>query len=300
MLRFFKRWIKPFYYSYINYVYTRNYHKNPMDIKVLSIEETIDIIKKNGSSVVRFGDGEINIISGESIVFQEYNQELAEKLSSILSKQNSEDFLICAPDIFIDLNRYVGEARTFWLIHRSKNSDIYRKIMKDTWYGNAFISRPYITYKNKNIDFNRIKSLWDGRDLLIVEGVNSKSGVGNNLFENAGSISRIICPASNAFSVYEDIKQATEEYADDRLVLVMLGPTAKLLVHDLFQVGIQAIDIGHIDTEYEWFKMQAQEKVKLPHKHTAEFNDDKDINFVYNGQYEREIIKDLSLVTTDE
>lgn len=74
----------------------------------------------------------------------------------------------------------------------------------------------------------------------------------------------------------------------------MLGPTAKLLSYDLSCEGIQAIDIGHIDSEYEWFLMGALQKVKLPHKHTAEFNFDNDIDFVIDDEYESQIIADIS------
>ena len=59
----------------------------------------------------------------------------------------------------------------------------------------------------------------------------------------------------------------------------MVGPTAKIIVSDLKlddDFPNQMIDIGHIDSEYEWFKMQAKDKVKIPHKHTAEFNNDDD------------------------
>ncbi len=41
----------------------------------------------------------------------------------------------------------------------------------------------------------------------------------------------------------------------------MLGPTAKLLSYDLTKRGYQAIDLGHIDSEYEWFQMKAESKV---------------------------------------
>ncbi|MBW7986337.1 DUF1792 domain-containing protein [Lactobacillus helveticus] len=35
--------------------------------------------------------------------------------------------------------------------------------------------------------------------MLIIEGKYSRSGEGNNLFSNANSVSRIICPSKNAF-----------------------------------------------------------------------------------------------------
>ncbi|WP_152907858.1 GT-D fold domain-containing glycosyltransferase, partial [Lactobacillus johnsonii] len=86
------------------------------------------------------------------------------------------------------------------------------------------------------------------------------------------------------------IEQMIRENAEDRLVLLMLGPTAKVIVDDLQDLDNQLIDLGHIDSEYEWFKMGATYKVKLKNKHTAEFNFDENIGAVHDQTYEDEII----------
>ena len=70
----------------------------------------------------------------------------------------------------------------------------------------------------------------------------------------------------------------------------MLGPTAKVIVDDLQDQSNQMIDIGHVDSEYEWFKMGATHKVKLANKHTAEFNFDEDISAVHDQVYQDEIV----------
>ena len=62
------------------------------------------------------------------------------------------------------------------------------------------------------------------KDLLIVEGETSRSGVGNDLFDNAHSIKRIICPARDAYAYIEQIQQAIIQHAENRLILLMLGP----------------------------------------------------------------------------
>lgn len=80
------------------------------------------------------------------------------------------------------------------------------------------------------------------------------------------------------------------ENAEDRLVLLMLGPTAKVIVDDLQDLDNQLIDLGHIDSEYEWFKIGATYKVKLKNKHTAEFNFDENIEAVHDQTYENETI----------
>ena len=50
------------------------------------------------------------------------------------------------------------------------------------------------------------------------------------------------------------------------------------------------MDIGHIDSEYEWMKMGAKTKVKFAHKHTAEYNFDQDIEFIEDEMYNSQIV----------
>lgn len=58
------------------------------DIKVKDIDESLDLILNKHKSVIRFGDGEFNIIRGESIFYQDYNKELALRLESIILSGN--------------------------------------------------------------------------------------------------------------------------------------------------------------------------------------------------------------------
>ena len=106
--------------------------------------------------------------------------------------------------------------------------------------------------------------------MLIVEGAGSRLGYGNDLFANSRSIQRIICPAENAYCKYEEIFDTTIKYANGKLVLIALGMTATVLSYDLAMKGFRAIDIGHVDIEYEWFRMKASKKVPVNHKYMNE------------------------------
>lgn len=55
--------------------------------------------------------------------------------------------------------------------------------------------------------FHDMKGIWDNRDIVFIEGEKSRLGVGNDLFDNARSIRRILCPPRDAFERLEDIKQ---------------------------------------------------------------------------------------------
>lgn len=265
---------------------------------VKSNQESLEYIISNHSSVVRFGDGEFDIISGIGIPYQNYDPELAKTMRQILATPSSLELLVCLPDVFDGLERYNQFCRDFWERHLTHNEELYRSVCTAPWYGSTFISRPYIDLEDKAPaakTFELLKKLWDNQDILIVEGVSSKSGVGNDLFANAKSVERIICPPRNAFSKVNEIEAAIREHGNGKLVLLMLGPTAKVLVHRLYQEGFQLVDLGHIDSEYEWFKMGATSKIKLKNKHTAEFNYDRD-EFIFDEDttYLKQIVVNLS------
>ena len=140
--------------------------------------------------------------------------------------------------------------------------------------------------------FKELKQIWEKKELLIIEGKYTRSGEGNDLFSNASSISRIVCPSKDAFSKIDLIEDAIKRNCTNKLVLLMLGPTAKLIVDDFKDFSNQFIDLGHIDSEYEWFKMGTSDKVKIPHKHTAEFNNaDDQVDLIKDSKYNNEIIE---------
>ena len=65
--------------------------------------------------------------------------------------------------------------------------------------------------------------------------------------------------------------------------------TATVLATDLHNAGYQAIDVGHIDIEYEWMLRKAKKKIPIPGKYV---NEAQGQNFIDNGtdlKYESEI-----------
>lgn len=66
----------------------------------------------------------------------------------------------------------------------------------------------------------------------------------------------------------------------NKLYLIALGHTATVLAYDMARLGFWAIDIGHVDIEYEWMRMGAKEKKAVP---------DKYVNEVPNGRIQTEL-----------
>lgn len=285
-----------------NYVKYIRGHFFKYKIHVLDNVDTVKYIQKHpDTSVVRFGDGELDIINGMGIYYQSYNATLAKKLRCILLNGSKSNLLVCMPDVFKDLNRYNCDCRKFYYEDFFyQNKKILKEIQqRNNIYGSTFISRPYIDLKDKSkadIYFRQLRELWNNKDILIVEGKYSRSGEGNDLFSNANSIKRIICPSRNAFSYIENIEDAIKKYCSNKLILLMLGPTAKVIINDLkSQLDSQMIDLGHIDSEYEWFLMGVDSRVKIPNKHNAEIDrNDTRIDLKNDRSFQSQIIDEIN------
>lgn len=235
-------------------------------VHVQNMEETIEELLNTNKSLVRFGDGEINIIRGKNIYSQDSSNEIVKGLKRIISYPY-EGLIVALPQIFVDVDQYQIESRRFWKIHLLTARKIYNQYCNtNIVYGNAFFSRFYYAYRDKdNCDkwITKIKLLWQNKDIVIVEGITSHNGVGNDLFDGAKSIERIICPSTNAMMYYNEIIKSCRKYSKNFLFLASVGVTAKFLVEDLFLDGYRVIDIGNIDMEYEWYLNKDVEKTRI-------------------------------------
>ena len=72
------------------------------------------------------------------------------------------------------------------------------------------------------------------------------------------SVNFIYGPKAHAFREYERILQEALKQPKDRLMIVVLGPTATILAYDLAKSGYQALDIGHLGKAYDWLKRKEE------------------------------------------
>lgn len=259
--------------------------------------KALDRIYREGKSLCRYGDGEFEIILGrERPLFQNYRKELQNRLREILV--NREDKVItCIADNYGCLDKYTEEAaygiRTYMTLNVRKNHMQVLDLEKE--YYDAYISRPYIIYKDKakaSQIFALWKRLWKDRNVVIVEGELSRNGYGNDLFHECKSVRRILCPAENAWDSYHEIYQYIDENIErDNLILIALGPMATVLAYDLAVRGYQAIDMGHLDNEYEWYLRGVEERVNISYKYVAECCNGTQVEEINSEEYESQIIK---------
>lgn len=265
--------------------------------QVASIDETIRKIVSERCSVSRFGDGEMLLTCDKkNIGFQKGDPVLAKRLKEVLGS-HEERHLVAIPDIFTKLNRYKRKCRRFQRTHLFIYGTWWDKLLiPGRKYENAFLSRPYMDYASKEHCarwFHKLKAIWEGRDIIFIEGAMSRLGVGNDLFGNAKSIHRILCPPQNAFEQYDRILNEALKIEKEVLFLIALGPTATILAYDLHKAGYQAVDIGHVDVEYEWWRMGAQRKVKLKQKYVNEASGGNSVTDA-GEEYNRQIITKIN------
>ncbi len=258
-------------------------------LNIYNVDSTVEYIINNKCSVSRFGDGELHIATeGCGIGFQKADKELQKRLRDVI-KTKSDKLLLCLPSPINDFSYMTPTAQEVWKKDLKYNRYYwYRIIDKSMVYGDTQFTRPYIDYQNRENSkqrFENIKKIWKDRRILIVEGEKSRLGINNDLFERALEIKRILCPPKDAFSKYYDILNEVLKHSKDYLVLIALGPTATVLAKDLSESGYQAIDIGHIDIEYEWCRMNVNDKVAVSGKYTNETGNQTVIKDEKNKEY---------------
>lgn len=291
----------------INYIIANTLMKNKVDsnnnyFKIMDDIKLIDEIVNNKKSYARFGDGELSLILEEKfdLNFQYNSEKLRMKLNDVLNS-NLDNLIIGINRSFNNSDIYNKKTqkncRTFNYLYREKFKQI---IPKDKIYGNSSITRFYMDFDNSDISsaqkrIDNLKRIWSKRNVLIVEGIHSKLGVGNDLFNDCINIRRILVPETNAFDKYNQILDSIiDNHINGELVLLAVGPTATILAHDLAIKNIQAVDVGHVDVEYEWFLSRTDKRIAIPGKYVNEIHGNKySESDIIDNAYESSIIKKI-------
>ncbi len=215
---------------------------------ILTISETRQKIINEGKSLARLGDGEfVTIVGSSRWNFQGPDEKLGERMKEVLASKNPNLLIGLNPNFYGSLFELdENDADSVRAYMRPMVRKLHDSLLDGRTYGNTL----FHTIKNQT-DVEELKSIWEGKDVVLIEGRHTKTGIGNDLLAGAKSINRILAPAENAFDVYEDILNEAVKVSKEKLYLLALGPTATVLAYDLCNEGYQAIDIGHVDLIYE-------------------------------------------------
>lgn len=306
------KWVKRSLKTLIYWFAYKTAMKQGPHIQIESITETV-VFLKNGYSLSRFGDGEFRILtnSGEAIGFQDHDSKLAKRLLEVLNTPKSNHVVSLPGPFTRSLFEMNNQSRSYWTWAMAINGANWKNfLMPEIWEGktirNTQVTRPYMDYpKNKKnrenaiFVFKSFKELWDSKTVLIVEGEGTNFGLNNDLLYNAAKIHKILVPAQNAFKIYQEILSTTSNVInqlkhDELIVLLAIGPTATVLAYDLAEMGVQTLDIGHLDVEYEWLRNGARQKIALKDRVVNEAGTTvQDISVENSGETKMNIIKVL-------
>lgn len=263
--------------------------------RVVSIDETLDALVQHRKSICRYGDGEfIFMLDEKELAFQHFDADLSRRLKDVI-RTNDENILIALPIGFHDLQQLTPEGRQFW---KSRIVWLYPRLrhllLPGKTYHNAHMTRIYHDLVDKTASeryLQKIMRLWEDREVVVIEGEKSRLGMGNTLFRHATSVRRIVAPAHHAFSQCDRITDYVEQTVSrDVLVLIALGPTATVMAYQLAKKGFQAIDIGNVDIEYEWYLRRSADKIKIPYKYTGEAEGGREVAPTTDALYMSQIM----------
>lgn len=273
------------------------------NINIMSTLDTVRYLVLNDKlSLIRFGDGEINILCKRNgPKFQQTTYELYVRLWNVF-RSTDDNVLLCLPRYFNcssinDDLKFV--SKNWWksyIVRRKKF--IVEEIPDGRVWGDALITRPYMDCTGdfcQNV-FDCFKKLFYKKNIVIVEGSKTRFGVGNDLLDSASSVRRILCPAINAFEKYNEILEACKSVDRPDLFVLCIGPTAKILGLELHSIGYRAIDLGHLDIEYEWFIAKSKTKTAVKNKFVNEAGNNSfadDNSELYLNKYREQVVCEI-------
>ncbi len=239
------------------------------EIKVPKIKndmETIHELVNTNKSIIRFGNGEINLMLGEDSLFEPANDFIKNTFKEIFYN-NDEDLLTGTRyDMFrINTNFMHSNINTFrlqyFLTHYEKMKELYN--YNKTYYSACFVY-PYNIYEEWDLDeqFDEMRKIWSCKNITVIAGSRVFKNIKYNVFDNAHSISYIYGPNMNALQKYDELKEKIFNVSKDNILIFALGPCGKILAYNAYKSGYRVLDMGHLIKNYDFYKKRDLMSVK--------------------------------------
>ncbi len=270
--------------------------REKLNFKIASSLETIKYLQNKKISIGRFGDGEFNLMfRHKSIGFQSYSDSLRMDLISKARIGNNNKLMLALPLGLKKTNGLRLKEKAFWWSYTVHNAEMINNFFKNNIiYLNTNFTRGVTELSNSHdakLIVREVVKLWENRNVLIIEGADTRFGVGNSLLSKANKVYRVLAPAKNSYSKIEIISKKINELAgeiENPLILLALGPTATVLACSLSS-DYQVIDIGHFDLKYEEFRYKLGLNSNINSRYNNEKAGGEDVAKVNDTKYESEI-----------
>jgi hypothetical protein len=228
------------------------------------VDSLYTLCLEDDKTFVRFGDGELDIISGVSdTVRQMRDRALATRMQNVLMDTSGSVLLglaklhiyrECSNKDNVDVRNWVKRS----YVKHSKSGNFFRYFDPNYVYMDAHISAVHRMWHNRAVTsaFYDIIGRLISTDVILVWGGAHFDKYKHILpYDFAKSVCYFQVPSSNAWSMYDNIKSSLLEMNGDghALCLLSCGPLAKVLAYEL-KDRMRSIDIGHMLADYAVFK----------------------------------------------
>lgn len=223
---------------------------------ITGILETTQILRLTNYSMIRYGDGEIEIMRMKDDFKQNFNETLKKRLLEAFNT-NDPNVIVGVPSIFDGHPKIKKGIAHFWCDSYEGTEWFKENINYSKQYYDAFITSPYIstfgTYcQLTDLVYNNIKEVFRDKDLIIVRGNNSEE-YDYDVYEYAKSQRIFFAPPKNAWEKYDEIKEILMKEDANALYILTIGVTSVVLVMDLVNEGRRALDLGHLAKDYDCY-----------------------------------------------
>ena len=184
-----------------------------------------EIIK--GKSYIRFGDGEYIIMGGKGIYFQDYSNELKNRLTEVFIKNNKYNYIKA---------NFLKKESDKWIKYKNIFIESF-PYLKKIYYHDTLIFRSRRDPKLTIPLFKYLKN----KNMVIVHHCDAKFDF---IHELGNTVKFIKCKNEHCFSEYDNILKECLKFSKDYIFIISCGPTGKILAYDLTINGNQCIDIG--------------------------------------------------------
>lgn len=214
------------------------------DFDFLSDEETIAYLKRADRGIVRFGDGELNYISGYAAIHQHQDPGLQQKLKNILEEYDgTQNYLLALPlDLLLSDNYRERNTRPQnW--HAPKYTAL-PFLKKHITYGSPFCFRSSDVISNNKTRYKRdVQDLFKDKNIIYV---------GNQRQLKTSFINptkSVLIPGQDAYRNYDRLKTEILQKAEslkNPFVVISGGVTATVLSAELNAKGVLSYDTGSL------------------------------------------------------
>ncbi|MGP9787605.1 GT-D fold domain-containing glycosyltransferase [Glutamicibacter sp. 287] len=224
--------------------------------QVMSFRESLNVLATTDKSLARFGDGEFRLmqLSDFNLRFQANSPDLQVALREVFTSENDK-LLIGFPQLFRDAH-WSGVYQELW-------PNLKELILSSQSFANAHMTRPQAFSVLGDEAVRLWRKVWEGKKVVFVTGADSRFELIPELFDNLAGHETVL---SKSVDAYTDLPRLTETLSDTNadMVLIALGPSGTILASKLANLGVRALDIGHLPNSYQNVFKGAQRPESIP------------------------------------